>query len=100
METLKFASKIYWPLVFIFLSISNFDIFHTFLNLDDFQYLAHQIQQPIPNSENSDFLPKSFTSFVWIFVNLFFIRNNLICLKNRDNYSYIEPIVSCLGKVV
>ena len=67
-------------------------IFSILLNLDDLQYLAHKIQQPIPKLRKFVFFFgfKSFTSFVWIFFHqkqsdLFikswkYFRNNLITL--------------------
>ena len=85
MKTLKFASEIYWPLEFIFLSIYNFDNFHAF----ELRWLAIScLWNPKTNSETPKILIflKSFTCLVIYYLLLLFLKITISFVqKNCEN---------------
>ena len=74
-------------LVFIFVSIYNFDFFHTF----ELRWLAifcylNPTNVQCRNSEKK-FWPKSFLVLFEYLLLFFFIKDNLVCLKGHENYN-------------
>ena len=118
------SSKVWKISMFVFGSNENFEIcvqvlltfiIYIFVNLK-FWYFSYFLTQMTCNilltEYNNRFRNSKKSGFFWSksllllfeYLSFFFIRNNLICLKNRENYNTtsdnVEPIVSCLGKVV